>query len=120
MKLLILLFLFLIYSPTTGVCGDALLTWDAPTTNTDGTPLEDLSGYKVYYGPSSGVYTSNIDAGNFLSYNVVDLQDGMTYYFAATAYDTSANESDYSNEVSKIIEPHQRKQKIINLRFRSR
>jgi ABC-type glycerol-3-phosphate transport system substrate-binding protein len=32
----------------------ATLTWDAPTTNVDGTPLTDLAGYKVYYGTSLG------------------------------------------------------------------
>ena len=26
------------------------LNWTAPTTNTDGTALTDLAGYKIYYG----------------------------------------------------------------------
>jgi ABC-type glycerol-3-phosphate transport system substrate-binding protein len=34
----------------------ATLTWDAPTTNVDGTPLTDLAGYKVYYGTALGNY----------------------------------------------------------------
>ncbi len=33
--------------------GSAILTWDAPTTNTDKTPLTDLAGYKIYYWSSS-------------------------------------------------------------------
>jgi hypothetical protein len=32
----------------------ATLTWDAPTTNADGTPLTDLAGYRIYYGTTSG------------------------------------------------------------------
>ncbi len=80
----------------------ATLTWDAPTTNADGTPLTDLAGYKVYYGTTSGNYTDVIDVGNVTTYKVEGLQPG-TYYFAVTAYDTSGNESNYSNEVSKII-----------------
>jgi hypothetical protein len=78
------------------------LTWDAPTTNADGTPLTDLAGYKVYYGTSSGNYTMAMDVGNVKTYKYEGLQSG-TYYFAATTYDTSGNESDYSNEVIKTI-----------------
>jgi hypothetical protein len=78
------------------------LAWNAPTTNTDGTPLTDLAGYKVYYGTSSGNYTRAIDVGNVETYKIEGLQSG-TYYFATTAYDKSGNESDYSNEVMKTI-----------------
>jgi len=80
--------------------GSAILFWDPPTTNADGSPLTDLSGYKVYYGISSRNYSHNIDVGNVETYGVSNLTS-ETYYFAVTAYDTSANESDYSNEVSK-------------------
>jgi len=30
----------------TAECADITLSWDAPTTNADGTPLADLAGYK--------------------------------------------------------------------------
>jgi hypothetical protein len=76
--------------------------YKAPTTNADGTPLTDLGGYKVYYGLSSGNYTNSLDVGNVTTYKIYNLTPG-TYYFAVTAYDTSGNESDYSNEVSRII-----------------
>src|SRR4030067_1427045 len=49
--------------PTTpqGACKNkTMLTWDAPTTNTDGSPLTDLAGYKIYYGDSSGQYSSTV------------------------------------------------------------
>lgn len=85
------------------LAGDATLSWDAPTTNEDGTPLTDLSGYKIYYGTSSGNYSQSIDVGNITTYTVGNLTEGVTYFFVATAYDTSANESNYSNEVSKTI-----------------
>jgi hypothetical protein len=78
------------------------LAWNAPTTNTDGNPLTDLVGYKLHYGTSSGNYTRVIDVGNVETYKIEGLQSG-TYYFAVTAYNTSGNESDYSNEVSKTI-----------------
>src|SRR3990170_1669525 len=83
--------------------GEAVLTWDPPTTNTDGTPLTDLAGYKIHYGTTSGNYTTVIDVGNVTTYTVTNLTNNVTYYFATTAYDSSGNESGYSNEVSKTI-----------------
>ena len=80
----------------------ATLSWDAPTTNTDGTELTDLTGYKVYYGTSSGVYDNVIDVADVTTYTLTDIAPA-TYYFAVTAYDELGNESDYSNEVSKTI-----------------
>ncbi len=84
--------------------GDATLSWDAPTTNTDGSPLTDLSGFNVYYGTSSGSYSQSTDVGNVTTYQVTNLTGGLTYYFAVTAYDTSGNESGYSSEVNKTIQ----------------
>jgi hypothetical protein len=84
--------------------GTATLTWQAPTTNEDGvTPLTDLAGFKIYVGEGTANYSSSIDVGNVLTYTVENLVEGITYYFVATAYDTSGNESVYSNEVNKLI-----------------
>ena len=80
------------------------LTWDAPTTNTDGLPITGLGGYKIYYGTSSGIYTGVLDVGNITSYTVDNLNLAPnTYYVAITAYDSSGNESDFSNESSTTI-----------------
>ncbi len=76
------------------------LNWTAPTTNTDGTPLTDLSGYKLYYGTSAGNYTNSITLGNVITYTLNNLANG-TYYFVATAYTAAGSESAPSNEVSK-------------------
>ncbi len=82
---------------------DVPLLWNAPTKNQDGTPLTDLAGYKVHYGGSSRNYSKVINAGNKLSHIVSGLNVGDTYYFAITAYDTSGNESGYSNEKKVVI-----------------
>jgi hypothetical protein len=63
----------------------------------------DLSGYKIHYGISSRNYTSVIDVGNQLNCTVISLTPGETYYFAATAYNFSGLESDYSNEVVYVV-----------------
>ncbi|MBE0427920.1 MAG: DUF1566 domain-containing protein [Nitrospirae bacterium] len=83
--------------------GHAALLWEPPTKNEDGTQLTDLAGYKIYYGTSSGNYSRSIDVGDVTTYTVDNLTDGLTYYFTSTAYDTSGNESKYSNEVSKAM-----------------
>jgi hypothetical protein len=76
------------------------LSWDAPTKNADGTALTDLAGYKVHYSNFSGNYSQTINVGNVRTNTVNNLTDGLTYYFAVTAYDISGNESVCSNEVS--------------------
>ena len=80
----------------------AKLTWTAPATNTDGTPLTDLAGYNVYYGASAGNYTTKINVGNVTTVTVSNLAAG-TYYFAVTAYSSAGQESGYSNVGSKTI-----------------
>ena len=76
--------------------GQATLAWDP---NTD----SDLAGYKVYLGNASRSYQSSLDVGNKANATVTNLLAGATYYFAVTAYDSSRNESGYSNEVAYTI-----------------
>jgi hypothetical protein len=83
--------------------GSATLAWDAPTTNTDGTSLTDLVGYKIYYGTVSGKYSHVIDVGNLTNYKVENLTVGTTYFFVVTDYNTSGVESGFSNEVAKTV-----------------
>jgi hypothetical protein len=79
------------------------LSWAAPTVNSDGTPIAgDLAGYIIYYGKNSGNYTSSVDIGNFTSAALSDLATG-NWCFSVTAYDTSGNESDLSDEICKSI-----------------
>jgi fibronectin type 3 domain-containing protein len=59
----------------------------------------NLSGYRIHYGTSGGNYTAVKDVGKQTTCTVTDLTPGVTYYFAATAFNTSGLESDYSNEV---------------------
>lgn len=85
------------------IAASTVLSWTAPTTNADNTPLTDLGGFNIYYGTAPGNYSQNIDVGNVTTYQVDNLTMGVTYYFVTTAYDTSGNESGYSNEISKTI-----------------
>ena len=86
----------------------ATLTWDAPTTRSDGSPLNpltDLSGYKIHYGTLSQSYTQTVTVVNPGTTPVtytLNLTPG-TYYFAVTSIDSSGLESTYSNEGSKTL-----------------
>ena len=85
-----------IFSVTPLWAGTALLSWDPNTEN-------NLAGYKIYHGTSSGNYTLISDVGSITEFTVNNLADGQTYYFVVTAYDTSGNESSFSSEVSQLI-----------------
>jgi hypothetical protein len=84
--------------------GDAGLyvSWTAPTQYSDGTPMpiENIAGYKIHYGTSSGIYTNTIDAGNVTNYLVFGLQANVPYYFSITAYDLDGIDGAYSDEFS--------------------
>jgi hypothetical protein len=98
-----LLFLISLFLTPGLFAANVTLSWTPPTTNADGTPLTDLAGYKLHSGTSSGNYTQNTDVGNVTSYTVTNLSGGTTYYFTLTAYDTSGNQSGFSNEISRTI-----------------
>jgi hypothetical protein len=85
------------FFPTSVVASALTLAWDP---NTE----DDLAGYKVYYGLQSGNYDSVIDVGNVTEYTVTDLTSETRYYFVVTAYDTSLNESGFSEEVSGVTD----------------
>ena len=63
----------------------------------------DLAGYKVYYGSSSRNYEVFADVGNQTTCTLSDLEEGQTFYLAATAYDVTGNESDYSEELTYYV-----------------
>src|SRR6266436_7074627 len=76
--------------------GQVTLAWDAVSS-------PSLNGYRLYYGQTSGSYSSHFDVSiQTTSYTVSGLTDGQTYYFAVTAYDTD-EESVFSNEVSATV-----------------
>jgi hypothetical protein len=84
--------------------GSATLSWTAPTTNTDGSPLTNLAGYKIYWGPSAGNYpnSTTLNTAGVTSYVVTNLVPG-TWFFVATALNSSGAESSFSSPASKTI-----------------
>lgn len=83
---------------------DTLIQWMPPTEREDNTLLGgDLAGFNIYYGNSSGVYSSNVNIPNpSISSYTLNLDSGV-YYAVITAYDSDGRESIYSSEVSVTI-----------------
>ena len=77
------------------------LQWQAPTENSDGTPLTDLKGYKIHYGTASQTYSGEISVDNpTVTTFLVDSLGAGKYFFAVTAYNKSGTESSPSDEVT--------------------
>lgn len=74
-------------------------TWQAPTTNMDGSVLEDMDGYRLYCGSKSNSYGTIPIVDTKQTTAIHAFGDG-TYYCNVTAYDTSGNESAFNGEVT--------------------
>lgn len=80
--------------------GEVRLSWNAVLG-------DDVSGYRVYYGRSSGEYLgttasqgpSPIDVGDTTEVTIRGLRNGSLYYFAVAAYDEAVSNLLYSREV---------------------
>lgn len=80
----------------------AKLTWTPPTTNTDGSALTDLAGYRVYYGTNSSALNQvqTVASAGATTATVTALAAG-TWYFALEAFTAAGAESLPSTVVSK-------------------
>lgn len=75
------------------LAGQLKLAWD---------PVAGATGYRLYYGTSSGNYASNVDAQNQTSATLTGLTDGTRYYVAVKAYNGTTT-SNYSNEANAVV-----------------
>ena len=76
---------------------EVTLQWDAS---------EGAHGYVLHYGVQSNNYDSLIDVGPDVQHTVTDLEDGVSYFFAVTAYN-EVDESGLSAEVTYATNPNQ-------------
>ena len=86
------------------------LAWDPNS------PVENVIGYRLYYGTESRNYDFMIDLTEETIKKIHNLEKGQNYYFAVTALNEAGQESDFSEEISvntctyRII----RKKRVLN------
>ncbi|HYM42987.1 MAG TPA: putative Ig domain-containing protein [Steroidobacteraceae bacterium] len=86
------------------VTGSATLSWTAPTTNTDGSALTNLTGFVISYGTSATALTQqvSVSGASATSYTVTGLASG-TWYFSVAAVASDGTQSVPSNPVTDTI-----------------
>lgn len=73
------------------------ISWHPPTTNEDGSPLTDLSGFEIRYGQRSGAYTHAVDVNDpAAAHYVVDGLAPGSYFFTLVA----RNDEDVGSELA--------------------
>lgn len=92
----VFLVFYIAFISSFGHAAEVSLAWDP---NVE----PDLAGYRVYYGLGSRNYDHVMEVGKVTTCVVTGLEQGRTYYFAATAVNAANLESDYSNEVSAAL-----------------
>ena len=83
--------------------GSATVSWVPPTQRTDGTPLTDLTKYRVYYGLSSTAMTTTSDVLAPATSKVFTPLATGTWFFNVHAIDSVGGESGPSNTGSKAV-----------------
>lgn len=91
--LLALLLVFLPFLSLAAEPGSITLGWDPD-------PIHQVSGYKVYYGTQSGVYTYSLNVGLSTEATLGNLVNGQQYFCVVTAYNAAGLESGYSEELT--------------------
>jgi hypothetical protein len=91
-------------APASGGEKSVTLNWSPPASNTDGSPLTDLSGYKVFYGTASRQYFNalSVPDAHVASAVIGGLAPGH-WYFSVKSVSASGVESDYSGEVEAML-----------------
>jgi hypothetical protein len=90
-------------------------SWTAPTKNTNGTPLTDLSSYRVYYkSTDSPCHSSSLlqvaspttspPSGQVVGVRIKGLVTGTRYYVAVSAVDNSGNEGPCSASANAVAQ----------------
>lgn len=84
--------------------GSAHLRWAAPTKTTNGKPITNLAGFRVYYGLRQPQFDYVLDVHDASAAEAtIDNLGPGTWYFAITAYTMTGSESERSQVVLKSI-----------------
>ena len=90
-------------NPAATSLGDSAPATSSVTLGWDASAGTNVAGYMIYYGTASGSYTQMAPAGLATQTTISGLTVGTTYFFTATAADSTGLESEYSNEISFTV-----------------
>jgi hypothetical protein len=84
--------------------GYASLSWELPMSKVDGSPLDDLAGYRILYGRSSDALDQSVHISDpaVTSYEFTTLTSGI-WYFAVVAVNSSGLEGPPTTIATKSI-----------------
>jgi hypothetical protein len=82
--------------PGVASAGVVTIAWDR-------NPEPDIAGYRISYGTISGAYTTTVDVGNRLDWQIRGVDDGQKYYFVVRAYNAGGAVSPPSSEISANV-----------------
>jgi hypothetical protein len=84
--------------------GSATISWEPPTQNADGSPLTDLTGYRIYYGRNRNALGRSVVLNNAgLSRYVIENLTPAIWHFTMTSVNAEGVESNRTPLVSKTI-----------------
>ena len=89
----------------TGSSSGVTLSWERPTSRSNGSRLDNLVGYRIYGGtdPEALAPLAELCSPDATRWAITDLPSG-TWYFRVTAIDDQNLESDPTAPVSKTID----------------
>jgi Putative Ig domain len=83
--------------------GSAVVNWTPPTSNTNGTPLTNLAGIRIYYGSSAANLSQSVQlAATQTTTTISNLASG-TWYFAGAVFTSTGAQSSMSSVVSASV-----------------
>ena len=82
------------------------LTWINPSTQADGTPLDDLAGINIYVNGELAETYETSDTGALITYDITVTHGRHTFYVTAFDNESPQHESNPSNEVEVITNVH--------------
>lgn len=89
---------------TQGASGSVTLSWEPPTLNADGSTLNNLAGYRIYYGRSPDDLDQSVVLRNpGLTRYVIENLSPAHWHFAMTSINSSGYEGKRSTVVGKQV-----------------
>jgi len=93
-------------SDDTIATGSVTLSWTAPTLNEDGSVLDDLDGFVVFFDTVAGRHRYFQNVGNITTCAIKDLK-AINWYFSVAAYDVVGNLGPKTEEIRYHLQEDQ-------------